>query len=218
MSPPETFPAIDACIDLYVTVHDRYGMDAFDPDDLSRRSCTRDDGTNLPADTRSLTRRLDLLVAYGLLERRDDGRYRVRCAPEEGLDRWRIDATNRIEALYRRVHRAMGTSGDDPDDGGGRAQLRHDGAVFAGIRVSKPGDLDSAPSTVRAVLDEHPECAGIVFRSPGELAAEVQRFADELCDPSAAMVKGRTFEKETTELVGDHKDDLEFRLFLRETY
>lgn len=217
MPPPETLPAIETCVDLYVEICDSYGTDVFDPESLSQRLGSREGGTDLPADVRSLIRLLDLLAAYGLLLRHPDGRYRVQCAPDEDLDRWRVNAVDRIESLYRRVQRATGSSPDGSTDDSDPEQLRRAGVTFASLRVTDPTDLDSARTTVRTVLDERPECAGIVLRSPGELAAEVQRFADELCESQSTATGGRAFEKEATELVGDHKDDLEFRLFLRET-
>lgn len=217
MAPPETFPEIENCIDLYVEAHDRYGTDVFEPDDLSRRSGSRGGDTGPPTDARSLTHLLDLLAAYGLLARHHDGRYRVRCAPEEDLGRWRENAVTRAESLYRRVHRTTGTSGDDATDDAGRETLRYDGSAFVSVRVTDAADLDSARDAIRTALDRHPDCAGLVVRSPGELATEVQRFADDLCGASTPATGGRTFEKEATDLVGGHKDDLEFRLFLRET-
>lgn len=216
MPTTETLPAIDDCIDLYVQVHDLYGADVFDPDDMSRRVRTRVAGTDLPTDVRSLTRLLDLLCAYGLLDRHHDGRYQVRCAPDESLDRWRAKTATRVESLHHRVDRATNPARDEPTGDSGRATLRHEGDAFASVRVSHPGDLDSARADIPTAMDEHPECAGIVLRSPGELAAAVQRFADELCDPEATASGVSAFEKVTTDLVGDDKNDLEFRLFLRE--
>jgi hypothetical protein len=212
MTLPETFPQIENCIDLYLAIHDRYGTEMFHPDALAGWLDTHD-SVDLPADVHFL----DLLVAYGLLARHHDGRYRVRCAPDEDLDRWRTKAAIRVESLYQRVHRVTGSSPTGSTDEHGRERLQHDGEAFVSLRVTHPDDLDSTSATLRTVLDEHPECVGIVFRSPGELAAEVQRFTDGLCDLSMTATGERTFEKVTTELVGDHKDDLEFRLFLRET-
>lgn len=217
MPTTETLPAIDSCIDLYVQVHDLYGAGAFDTDDLSRRLSTLDDGTALPTDVEPLTRLLNLLCAYGLLNRHRDGRYRVRCAPDESLDRWQAKTATRVESLYQRVHRTMNPSRDKPTGDSGRTALWHDGYAFASIHVTDSADLNSAQTSIQTAIDEHPECAGIVLRSPGELAAEVQRFADGLCEPAATASGERAFEKVTTDLVGDDKNDLEFRLFLCDT-
>jgi len=217
MSPTETLPEIDECIDLYLHAHDFYGVDTFGVDDLSRRLGGREDGTDLPARTDSLTRLLDLLTAYGLLDRHQDGRYRVRCEPDEGLDRWRASAATRVEALHRRVRRTVDLSPEERTRSPEPETIRYDGNLFVSVLVKDAADLDAARADVRAAMDDHPEYGGVVLRSPGELAAEVQRFADELCEPAATPAGNRRFEKVTTNLVGTDKDDLEFRLLLRET-
>lgn len=215
MSTTETLPSIDDCIDLYAQIHDRYGDGTFDPDDLRRQSGTREE-TGVE-DSQSLTRLLDLLVAYGLLDRHSDGRYRVRCDPDETPDRWRAKASTRVESLYQRVQRTTTPSRDRPTDDTGPDTLSHEGDAFVSVYVTSTADLDSTRADVRTAADERPEFAGIVLRSPGELAGEIQRFADSLCGSEAPTGGERTFEKVTTDLIGDDKNDLEFRLFLRET-
>lgn len=217
MPDTETLPDFDNCIDLYVQIHDLFGTDVFDTDDLSRRLETRDTGSELPTDLRPMTRLLDLLSAYGLLDRLRDGRYRVRCEPDESLDRWRAKTATRVESIYERVHQTMGPYRDEPTVGSGREELWNDGDAFVSIRLTDSTDLQSAQTFVQAAMKDRSECAGIVLCSPGELAAKVQRFADRLCEPAATASGEPAFEKVTTDLVGDDKDDLEFRLFLRES-
>jgi len=216
MTPSEQLPAIDACIDLYTRLYDRHGRAAFDPESLSRRSA---DGDEEPPGDESLPRLLDLLVAYGLLDRTREGRYRVRCAPDERLDRWQARTATRVETLHGLVPRTTsGSPGRSPSgSGGGRETLRHAGDEFASVRVTGADDLDSVTIALREALAEAPSAVGVVLRSPGDLAADVQRLADEL--PSGVEVDDETwsFEKATTDLVGEDKDHLDFRLFLRET-
>lgn len=215
MTAADTLPAIDDCIDLYVQVHSLYGEDTFEPEGLSRRSSTRDDWTDLPTDVDSLTRLLNLLTAYGLLDSRRDGRYRVRCAPNENLECWRSKAATRVESLYERVHRTN-SSRDASIATAGPETFYHGDEPFASVRVTDSADFKTVQTSIRAAVGERPDCAGIVLRSPGELAAEIQRFADVLCESEPTTGGERAFEKVTTDLVGDDKNDLEFRLFLRE--
>jgi hypothetical protein len=217
MSTLETLPAIDDCIDLYVRIYDRYGTDAFDPEDLSRHLSNRARGADVPADGQPLIRLLHLLVAYGLLARQRDECYRVRCAPDENPDRWRAKTAPRVETLYQRVQRSTNPSGDEPTSDSECETLWHDGEAFVSIRVTDIADLDSARTTIQPTMDEHSECTGVVLRSSGALAAEVQRFADGICESPTTAGGERVFEKEATDLVGEDKNDLEFRLFLRGT-
>lgn len=202
MAPTETLPAADACLDLYATLYDCYGTDAFDRDDLSR-----------PTDDESLTRRLELLVAYGLVDRRADGDYQVRCSPDESLDRWRAKGAARCESLYHRIQRTT-PAGDDASDHADSETVTREDRTFAGVRVTDSADFDSVRATLRTAMANHPECDGVVLRSSGVGAAAVQRLADELC--ASGTPAGRQFEKEATALVGEEKNALEFRLFLRE--
>lgn len=208
MASNQTLPAIDDCIDLYIQIHDDFGTEAFAPEEVAARV------DDLSADEHSLVRLLNLLVAYGLLDRNDDGQYRVRCAPNESLDRWRAAATSRVEFLHRLVQRT--TIPESATDDAGGDSLRYEGDAFASVYVDDAGDLDSAETAIENALAEQPECVGIVLRSPGDVAAEVQRFADRLRENNITTAD-RSFEKEMTDLVGDDKDNLEFRLFLRET-
>lgn len=213
MPDSETLPDFHNCIDLYLQIHDLYGTDVFDPEDLSRRLNLRDTGSDLPTDVRPLTRLLDLLSAYGLLDRHRDSRYGVRCEPDESLDRWRAKTATRVESLYQRVHQTTSSSRDEPTGASGREELWNDGDAFVSVRVADTTDLES----VQTAMEEHPECAGVVLRSSGELAAEIQRFADGLCEPAATVGGEHAFEKVATNLIGDDKNNLEFRLFLRDT-
>lgn len=217
MPTTETLPEIDRCVDLFLRIHDFYGEDTFGPDELSQRLGDCDDETRLPAETHSLTRLLNLLTAYGLLDRRIDGHYQVRCVPDEEVDRWRARAVTRVDTLYQRVRGTATSSEDERTDGPGPETIRHDGEPFVSVFLRDAADFDAARTTVRNAMEDYPDYAGVVLRSPAELAAKVQRFADELCDPAATPDENRRFEKVTTDLVGADKDDLEFRLFLCET-
>jgi len=196
----DTLPAVEDCVDLYLRIHDHFGTATFTPERLA--DVTDHDG-------RSLTRLLALLVAYGLLDQRE-GRYRVRCAPDDGVDRWRAAAASRGERLYRLVARQeSATDASTHDD-----SLSHDGAAFASVYVDDTDDFDAVETALVDALTARPACDGVVLRAAGDLAATVQRVADRLCDRGVDSRHWR-FEKTATELVGVEKDHLEFRLFLR---
>jgi hypothetical protein len=215
MPTTETLPAVDACIDLYVRIYDCLGDEEFAPDELADLVIAREGERTASDAGRSTDQLLDLLVAYGLLSHRD-GCYRVRCAPDETLDRWRAKATARAELLHRSVEQAGEPSRTEPSDGADRAVLTHDGDAFARVRLADADDLTTAETRLSAALDSCHDCVGVVLCAPGELAAEVQRFADRQCDSETGSRRDRSFEKATTDLVGEDKNHLEFRLFLRE--
>lgn len=212
MSLTRTLPAIDDCIDLYLAVSDRYGDEAFRPSGLSPGLGDGDEAAS--SDDDSTVRRLELLCAYGLLDRRADGTYEVRCAPGDSLEHWRASYEPRIETLYRLVEESKRSPSAERSGGDDSASLWLDGDAFARIRISGEPDEGSTRRRVRSLLEARPSVDGVVLCSPGERAATVQRIADELC--GAETAEGvPPLEKETTELAGADKDRLEFRLFLR---
>jgi hypothetical protein len=196
----DTLPAVDDCVDLYLRIHDHFGTTAFSPNRLAD-SIDHDDAD----DGRSLAHLLELLVAYGLLDRPATDRFRIRCAPDDELEQWRAATIARTERLRRLVDgRADTPTGDDT--------LSHDGATFTSVRVDADADFDAVE---RAIAESAAAARdGVVLRSPGDFAAAVQQFADRVCERGIPSRDWR-FEKVTTDLVGDRKDALEFRLYLR---
>lgn len=203
MPTTDTLPAVDDCVDLYLRVHEQFGTRPFSPAQLSDLLDDAESG-----DGRSLPHLLDLLVAYGLLDRLAADEFRVRCAPDDESERWRTAAIARTERLHRLVRRRLSDAPTSDD------VLTHDGAAFASVRVDD-ADVDAVETALVDALDGVGDwCDGVVLRSPGDLAADVQRFADRVCERGVATRDWR-FEKVTTDLVGSRKDALEFRLFLR---
>lgn len=220
MSAADSLPAIDGCIDLYLAVADAFGAESFDLDDLGRAlpPVDRPDGVG-PPDRDRERRLLDLLVAYGLLDRTGDGAYRVRCAPDGDASEWESRAAARARELHRRTRRRATVRRRSTDESSGRAPtVAHDGEEFRSVFVDRDTDLESVVAALSPRRDDATESAGVVFRAPGEAANRAQRLADALCEDGATAetpLRGR-FEKTHTDLVGEDKDSLEFRLFMRE--
>lgn len=211
MATLDSLPAIDDCLETYLTAHAAFGDESFSAGALEDR-----DGT-VEATTPCLEDRLALLVAYGLFERLDDDRYRVRCSPEDAPERWRARAAERAEALHRLVSdlaadRQPLAGEDDPDP----ELLEWDGDAFVSVLVSERDDGRSVATRAATALDRT-EAAGIVLRTAGARAGHAQRIADQLRSEAAVedAAIDRSFEKDGSDVVGNSKDDLEFRAFLR---
>lgn len=199
MTTANELPGFDGCIDMYLTAYEQHGTEPFTPDRLD---------LDLAAD--EYQRLLELAVAYGLLEF-DGTSYNVRCEPDAPADRWQSVVTARMTRIQRAIPDRAGT--DERSDAGDTEELTYDGGSFAGVFVTESDDFDAVADTVASVPDDYD---GIVLRSPAALANEVQRFADRLCDQSEVSETPLSvpFEKESSDVVGDDKDDLEFRLVL----
>lgn len=195
MTTANVLPRFEDCIEAYLAAYDRFGTDPFAPERLE------------PAD-RDL---LELGVAYGLFAF-DGTAYRVRCEPGSGAERWERAVGARVTRIQRAVSERARTAGDS--DAAGDAGLTHGGDTFATAFVTADDDFDAVVDTVHAAAPEDHD--GVVLRSPADLANDVQRFADRLCEERAAAetpLPG-SFEKVASDVVGSDKDDLEFRLFL----
>ncbi|MFC4246862.1 hypothetical protein ACFOZ7_07595 [Natribaculum luteum] len=210
MATSSSLPAIDRCIDLYLTAYGRFGDDPFSSASIADYWTSSSESSDA-----NLEQLLSLLVAYGLVERTDDDQYRVRCSPDDDVSRWNERAKLRAETLRRAVTAAR-------DDGRAATEseaepLEYDGASFASVFVTEGDDVDAVATTVANVFDSSERVAGVVLRSSGDAAGHVQQLADSLCDRADPPGRSGSLEKESSDLVGEHKDDLEFRLFLRTT-
>lgn len=206
----DDFPRLDDCADLYAAAYRSFGMEAFDAEqiDLSREEDRIKD-------------LLDFAVAYGLLER-DEGVYRVRIEPDASADRWETMAIGRAQTVRQAVvDRTTGTGPDrrNDQDGDGDTSdehvIHHDGRRYASVFVSDSEDFDSIVADVVTAMRTS-GTDGVVFRSAGELANQVQRFADRLCDADAVAGEPLSgpLQKVGSDVDGEDKDSLEFRLFL----
>lgn len=206
----DNFPRLDDCADLYAAAYRSFGMEAFDAEqiDLSREEDQIQD-------------LLDVAVAYGLLER-DDGRYSVRIEPDAAADRWETMAIERAQTVRQAVlDRSTGAVLDhqSDQDGGGDASdeqvIHHEGRRYASVFISDSDDFDSAVADVVTAMRTS-GTEGVVLRSTSELANRVQRFADRLCDADAVARESLSgpLQKVGSDVEGEDKDTLEFRLFL----
>ncbi|WP_435062333.1 hypothetical protein [Halobaculum sp. EA56] len=199
MSTASVLPDIDDCVRLYLTAYERVGTEPFAAERLDPDVRPDDRG-----------RLLDLAVAYGLLTF-DGSRYAVRCPPDASPERWRSRGAERAT----RVRRAV-SERHEPDGSPAEADtLALDGRTYASAFVLPSDDVATVAGAVAAARgDDHD---GVVLRSRADLANEVQRLADRLGDRSeiAGTSLSTPMRKESTDVAGDHKDDLEFRLFLR---
>ncbi|TYL36913.1 hypothetical protein CV102_19320 [Natronococcus pandeyae] len=210
MTTLESLPAIESCLETYRVAYASFDERPFSTAELA----DHEDGPESSAS--DLEYRLTLLVAYGLVDRIDDDRYRVRCSPDESPARWRERAAERAETLHRLITASTATQRPataEPDPG----RLKRDDDTFASVFVGGHDDVDSVATAAATALDGGDALAGIVLRTSGARADRAQRIADHLCAPE---ITDRTdldssFEKGFSDVVGDSKDELEFRLFLR---
>lgn len=209
-------PDIEDCAALYLDVWDLFETRTFEPGELAERLVEHDgDITYITGDDEP-ERHLDVLVEYGLITR-DDGQYRIRCTPEEDVEAWRETLQTPPEAIYRLVQRTNRQRQEGPSDGDGWDVLERNGERFVSISATGETDVLGLTTAVVERLDDPPRYTGIVIRTPAIHSGHVQQLADDLCDAEAMADAGLPyhFEKVTSTVRGEHKDDLEYRLYLR---
>lgn len=193
-----TLPYFDVCLDLYRIAYDQQGTDSFVPNELDWYH---------PEHERD--RILDLAVAYSLLTT-DGTVYSVTCKPDASAECWESVAEDRAD----RVKQALSTPDGDKDSDAGRQSLTYDGEEYASVRVE---DGDNFAAVAEAVSDVRLDrWKGVVLRSPGDYANEVQRFADRFEESTNVdnVPLSTPLRKEYSDVEGSSKDALEFRLFL----
>ncbi|AGB35977.1 hypothetical protein [Natronococcus occultus] len=196
-----TLPGLEDVLELYAAALDRYGSEPFTLGQAQRELSSE-----------ASSRLLELGIAYGLFEFDGDrGAYAVRAEPDAPIEEWRSDAIDRAERL--RAAALDRTSGTDHAEDGVET-LTHDSRQFASVAVDEDPTVEAVGERLAALPLE--EYAGVALRSPGERASAVQRLADRLCESSVTDETSleRPFRKESTDVVGADKDELEFQLFL----
>ncbi len=199
-----TLPALDDCLDAYLTAYERFETESFFSEELPISG------------ERKTERVLELAVAYGLLEY-DGDKYRVHVEPDAPAERWNAAATSRATAIRRRVtNRDTDERVDQPGDAERESeQLQREGRHYASVFIDEADRFETVARCVREAATTD-GADGVVLRSTGQLANEVQQFADRLCqaDGGAKTPLVEPFQKDDTDVEGDHKDELEFRLYL----
>lgn len=128
------------------------------------------DGLGGSPEEDDLRRQLDLLVAYGLLDRRTEG-YTLRCRPDDPVERWQALAADRAAVL----HEAVARETDETTDA---AVLESDGRRYAVVEVRGQTTLDELFGRVKTVRTD--DTAGVVLTTPGETANELKRLVDDV--------------------------------------
>lgn len=203
MSTSSSLPDLDKSVDCYLAVWRRYGNDPFTADALLSEFEARQYGID-PATT-DVPATLDLLTAYGLLDR-EDGEYWIRCRPDEDVGAW----LERQEPRVERLHRAVRTAREESPDAGDGGNEQYRGERYAPVAFDAVDDAADlfARATGSLSGDEESDgerLAGVVVRAPGTVAGEVQDVVD----------RSERLEKVGSAVKGDDPDDLEFRMYLR---
>lgn len=204
----------DDCLALYLHTWELLDDQAFTSAEVVERLVNHDRNIEYITQEDEPERHLNLLVAYGLLDRMDDGRYRIRCAPDDDLESWQERQAIRTEAIYQYVQRQQA---DRPMTGERSDHLQRHGATFTDVFIDAEIGFAELIAQIAASMEDTSDIDGVVLRAPAELTGHVQQLADDLCDREGTDDADRgPFEKITADVVGEHKDDLEYRLYLRE--
>lgn len=208
----DTSSDIEDSIGLYLRVSDIFGTHSFESDELIEQ-LTGDD-VNHVTDGHEIEHHLDMLVEQGVLNR-GDGQYRVRCTPDEDLSTWR-KRTCSAETIYRLVQQVKRQQKGE-SNGNAVEIFEYEGEAFVSILADEKTTLPDLVTKTAGRLGQSPTYEGIVLRSPAAQLGHVQQLTDELCNDEriADTDLSYHFEKVASNIRGEHKDDLEYRLYLR---
>jgi hypothetical protein len=205
-------PDIDDCIDLYLHAWDRFGERHFNVDRLIEQPVNHD--IRFLGGKDEAKRHLDMLVEYGLVNH-DDGQYWVHCLPNEDLSAWR-ERTRSPEAIYRLVQQAKRQRERESRSNSSKV-FEYKDEVFVSVFADEDTNRSDLTTLVANQMGQSPTFDGIVVRSPADQIGYIQQLADELCDAEAMAETNLSyyFEKVISNIRGEHKDDLEYHLYLR---
>lgn len=208
----EHFPdEFEDCIELYLAIWQLFSDQSFSPDTLIQRLIDHNYAIEYIRDDDEPQKHLNLLAAAGLVSRLDEEQYRIRCPPDQGLEYWKDQQISHIESIYQYIEHHQEKQNTPSED-----RLQRHGATFESVFLTERTDLSQLTAAVDNALENTSTVTGVVLRSPAELAHHVQQLADHLCDREhMASVSRDPLEKTTADVVGEHKDDLEYRLYLQ---
>lgn len=201
-------PALETCVSLYVDVWEWFGEDRFETRDLAVELHERK--RDSPAfDGRGPDRYLELLVAYGLLDRVGDDAYRVRCTPDDTELEWQDSFADRGERLYSAVYSMRD---ERPATDSNDHLVTYRGRTYVSVPVDPDTEAGEVAGRVRVLHDDGELNGGIALRCRADEARNAQHVADALIDGEVRLPVA--LEKVNSEVTGIDSDDLEFRLFV----
>ena len=207
----DSLPEINDCVDLYLHAWHQFGEQRFNVEQLIEPLTERE--TRFLEERKETRGQLDLLVDYGIVSQNDE-QYEIRCGPEEDLSTWR-DRVESPEAIYQLVQQARQRNRESGTDS--LEVLEYEDESFVSLSTDETTDKSDIVTLVADKIDRSPVPDGIVIRSPADQIGHIQQVADELCDAKAMTETNLPchFEKVASNVRGEHKDDLEYHLYLR---
>lgn len=200
------------CIELYLAIWQLFSNQIFSPNALVQRLIDHDYAIEYITGDNEPRKQLNLLAAAGLVSQLDEDQYRIRCPPDQGLEYWKDQQISHIESIHQYVRHHQEERNTASEN-----RLQRHGATFESVFLTEKTDLSQLTAAVDDALEDTSTVTGVVLRSPAELAHHVQQLADQLCDHEHMdSVNRDPLEKTTADVVGEHKDDLEYRLYLQE--
>lgn len=202
MSSP--LPQLKHCVEVYLIAYEQFGTEPFHFEQIES------------AAIEDIEHKLVLAVAYGLLGY-NDSQFRVHVEPDAPYADWEETCTSRLETIHETV---LDEAVDCTNTTGETVLMETEtltraNRTYASVFVTESDTFERVLDRVVHLFSES-EVDGIVLRSKGETANLVQRFGDRLCNPESVGDSDvtRSFYKEDTDVTGEHKDSLEFHLFL----
>lgn len=205
MADNQILPHLDACVKLYKKIYDNHKTKTFRTEDIEWSSSEL-----------TLAEVLDFGVAYGIFSF-NEKKYQLNCSADASDDEWEATLHNHADDVREVVASRLNSFEATNRGSDSLTTLTWQNKKFASIFIN---DGESFHSMVNSVVNVNTSGkSGVVLRSSGEHASQVQRFADQLCDVSEEMLNSidTSFDKLSSDVVGSEKDSLEFRIYLQTT-
>lgn len=203
MTDNQSLPHLDSCLELCQIIHNKHGTKPFETEDIEW-------------DSSELTSAeiLNFGVAYGILSL-NDGKYHLNCSVDAPENRWATALHNHADEVQQAIINQLDLHETANHENDSLTTLRWGDEVFISVFVDETDDFDSVVDSVATV--DLSDRDGVVLRSPGDYANEVQRFADQLCNipERSDNLIVTTFDKISSDVTGSEKNSLEFRIYLR---
>lgn len=219
MAPEPKKPDITRITGRYIDAWEMFGTDIFSSDELETELLRNRDPEEVP-DSDKIDQDLYRVSGLGLVDWFGKGKYRVAISPDAGRKEWDGLIEQQTQWIHSETNKLLEEREEEVDsleESDSPEIIEYNGLKFMSAFVGPSSDLEGQARYYQAALspDSHD---GVVLRSYQGVANSTTELAEQVCDEDLISETDCVYRFEVAgEEMAKVDDDLEFRVYLKET-
>ncbi|WP_154020987.1 hypothetical protein [Haloarcula sp. CBA1127] len=221
MTPTAKKPDIERITGRYIDAWELFGDEIFSAEELETELLRNRDPEDVP-DSDKIDQDLYRVSVLGLVEWFGEGRYRVSIPPESDEEQWSDIIESQVSWVRSEIDARRDERRQKQDEPEERSKdepevLEYDGNRYMSAFVGPNSNLNSQARYYQAALSPQ-DHDGVVLRSYQGVANATTKLAEKICDDEKMSDTDCVYRFEISdEEMADVGDDLEYRVYLKET-